>query len=113
LVRIDFATNDIAAEIPFQGEIWRNRIAATDDAVWLASSGLLERIDPSTNTVVARVELPDRSISALAADDDDVWVVTIADDGGRSGFSSGSIQRRTRSQPRSRSVARWSGTRTR
>jgi hypothetical protein len=82
LVRIDFATNEIAAEIPLQAETWRKRIVATDDAVWVASSGLLERIDPATNTVVARVVLPDRSISAIAADDAAVWVVTIADAGG-------------------------------
>jgi hypothetical protein len=83
LVRIDFATNDIAAEIPLQAATWRKRIAATDDAVWVASSGLLERIDPATNTVVARVVLPDRSISAIAADAAAVWVVTIGDDGGQ------------------------------
>ena len=85
LVRIDLATNEIAAEIPLRAASWRNGLAATDDAVWVASSGLLERIDPATNTVVARVALPDRSISAIAADDAAVWVVTIADEGGQPG----------------------------
>jgi hypothetical protein len=79
LVRIDPATNAIAAEIPLPAATW---IAATDDAVWLASSGLLERIDPSTNTVVAKVALPDRPISAITADETAVWVVTIADEDG-------------------------------
>ena len=83
VVRIDLATNDIVAEIPLQETPWRKRIAATDDAVWVASSGVLERIDPATNTVVARVELPDRSISAITADDAAVWAVTIGDDGGQ------------------------------
>lgn len=82
LVRIDPATNAIAAEIPLPAATWRKRIAATDDAVWLASFGLLERIDPTTNTVVAKVALPDRSISAITADETAVWVVTIADEDG-------------------------------
>jgi DNA-binding beta-propeller fold protein YncE len=82
IIRIDLATNEVAAEIPLQGAAWRKRIAATDDVVWVASSGVLERIDPTTNTVVASVELPDRSISAITADDAAVWMVTIGDDGG-------------------------------
>jgi DNA-binding beta-propeller fold protein YncE len=83
VVRIDLATNEIAAEIRLRHTPWRDRIAATDEAVWVASSSLLERIDPATNTVVASVELPDVSISAITADDAAVWVVTIADDGGQ------------------------------
>jgi hypothetical protein len=83
VVRIDLATNEVVAEIQLQGTPWRKRIASTDDAVWVASSGLLERIDPATNTVVASVELPNKSISAITADDAAVWVVMIGDDGGQ------------------------------
>jgi len=83
VVPIDLATNEIAAEIRLRDTPWRDRIAATDEGVWVASSELLERIDPATNTVVARVELPDRSITAMTADAAAVWVVTIGDDGGQ------------------------------
>ena len=113
LVRIDIATNVIAAEIPLQAATWRKRIVATEDAVWVASSGLLERIDPATNTVVARVVLPDRSISAIAADDAAVWAsrspMMVVN---TEGSSSGSTPRRTRSRPRFRSVPKWQATRT-
>ena len=83
VVRIELATNEIVAEIPLLDTPWRDRIAATDEAVWVASSGVLERIDPATNTVVASVGLPDRSISAITADAAAVWVVTVGDDGGQ------------------------------
>ena len=83
MVRIELATNEIVAEIPLLDTPWRDRIAATDEAVWVASSGVLERIDPATNTVVATVGLPDRSISAITADAAAVWVVTVGDDGGQ------------------------------
>jgi hypothetical protein len=77
VIRIDLATNKIVAQIPVQEGPYRKRIAATDDAVWVASHGGLERIDPATNAVAARVQIPDREISAIAADSTDVWAVTI------------------------------------
>jgi DNA-binding beta-propeller fold protein YncE len=77
VMRIDLATNRIVAQIPVQEGPYRKRIAATDDAVWVASHGVLERIDPATNAVVARVQIPDRQISAITADPADVWAVTI------------------------------------
>jgi DNA-binding beta-propeller fold protein YncE len=77
VMRIDLATNQIVAEIPVDRGPSRKQIAATDDAVWVASHGLLERIDPATNAVVARVEIPGRDISAVSADATDVWAVTI------------------------------------
>jgi DNA-binding beta-propeller fold protein YncE len=53
VLRIDLDTNRIEAEIPVTSAPWRDRIVATDAAVWVASSGVLERIDPQTNKVVA------------------------------------------------------------
>jgi len=77
VIRIALTSNEIVAEIPVAGVPWRKRIAATTDAVWVASTGVLERIDPATNTIIATVEIPDRSISAIAADDATLWAVTI------------------------------------
>jgi hypothetical protein len=82
VIRIDPATNEIVATIAVAQGPGRKRIAATDDAVWVASTGLLQRIDPATNSVVASVEIPARSISAITADSSDVWAVTIDADGG-------------------------------
>lgn len=82
VLRIDPATNEIVATVAVAEGPSRKRIAATDNAVWVASTGLLQRIDPATNSVVASVAIPDRSISAVAADSSDVWAVTIGADGG-------------------------------
>lgn len=84
IVRIDLDSNEIVAEIPVAEAPPRKRIAVTDDAVWVASHGLLERVDLATNTVVARVEVPGRAISAIAVDATAVWALTIgavSDDG--------------------------------
>jgi 40-residue YVTN family beta-propeller repeat len=50
-------------------------IAATPSAVWVGSwgNGSLTKIDPSTNTVVARIQLG-HPIGGVAADDGLVWV---------------------------------------
>jgi TolB protein len=77
VIRIDLATNRIVAEIPVDRGPSRKQIAATDDAVWVALHGVLERIDPATNAVVARVNIPGRDISAITADATDIWAVTI------------------------------------
>lgn len=82
VMRIDPETNEIVATIPLQVGPGRKRIAATDGAVWVASTGSLQRIDPATNSVVANVEIPGRSISAITADETDVWAVTIGSSGG-------------------------------
>jgi hypothetical protein len=77
LLRIDLATDDVVARIPMTQP--SGAIAATDDAVWVASHALLERIDPATNAVVTEVHVPGRQVSAIVADSTDVWAVTIAD----------------------------------
>jgi hypothetical protein len=93
VVRIDLATNEVVAEIPVQETPWRERIAATEDAVWVASHGVLQRIDPDTNTVVAAVDLQGRPISAIAADSTDVWAVAITEPGEGNGEWTGSLVR--------------------
>jgi hypothetical protein len=84
LLRVDLTTDDVVARIPVTEP--SGAIAATDDAIWVASHALLERIDPATNAVVAEVHVPARQVSAVTADGTDVWAVTIAevsDDGAR------------------------------
>jgi hypothetical protein len=67
----------VLAEIPVRGEPGRDHVAATDGAVWVASGGLLERIDPTRNAVVVEIEIPGSSVSAIVADETAVWVVAI------------------------------------
>jgi DNA-binding beta-propeller fold protein YncE len=93
VARIDLATNEVVAEIPVQESPFRKRIAATDEAVWVASDGVLERIDPDTNTVVASVDLQGRPISAIAADSTAVWAVAITEPSDQAGEWTGSLIR--------------------
>jgi virginiamycin B lyase len=51
-------------------------VLATDDAVWVASTKpySVQRIDPATNTVVAKVRLSGEACSGLASGFGSVWV---------------------------------------
>jgi hypothetical protein len=79
VMRIDLATNDVVAEIPFSN--FPGPIATTDSAIWIGSRGALDKIDPATNKIVGSLAMPGRAVSAIAADDSAVWVVTIPDSG--------------------------------
>ena len=76
--RIDLATNEIVAQIPVESSPYRDQIAATDAAVWVASGRAIVRIDPATNEVVARVDIGDRTATAVAADATAVWALAVA-----------------------------------
>jgi hypothetical protein len=78
VLRIDLSTNEVIAEIPVENSPSREQIVATDDAVWVGSSDLIERIDPATNTVVARIDSPG-FISAMASDATALWAIAIED----------------------------------
>jgi streptogramin lyase len=91
--RIDPVTNEIVAQIPLETSPYRDQIAATDDAVWVASGRAIERIDPATNEVVARVDIGDRSAVAVAADATAVWALGIATPSEDVGESTGSLVR--------------------
>jgi hypothetical protein len=75
VARIDLQTNEVLTEIPVRKTPYRKQIVAIDDAVWVASTGVLQRIDPATNSVVASVDLQGRSVSAIAADATAVWAL--------------------------------------
>ncbi len=79
LVRIDPATNQVLATIPLQGEPWH--VAAADGAVWVGSprSSTLQRIDAATNEMTGQIQLPGDDVTAMAADDQAVWVEVIQD----------------------------------
>jgi DNA-binding beta-propeller fold protein YncE len=77
VIRIDATTNTVAATIPGPNACG---LAADNDAVWATdtSGDALWRIDPATNTVVAKVALPaGASPVAVATGFGSVWVVNV------------------------------------
>lgn len=93
VARIDLETNQVLTEVPVRETPYRKQIAATDDAVWVASTGVLEQIDPATNTVVARVDLQGRSVSAIAADATAVWALAVTEPSDQGGEWTGNLVR--------------------
>jgi len=95
LYRIDRQTATVAATIPTgladrSGEL---SVAAGAGAIWLLTdaAGILSRIDPRTNTVVAKIEVaPNSFAAAFDANSDSVWVTNT---GARGATGPGSVQR--------------------
>jgi YVTN family beta-propeller protein len=86
VVRIDPATNRVAATVPVEGNPFE--IAAAGDSVWVTGNfadggDLLHRIDPETNEVVATLSFPGSYAQPLAAGEGSVWLL-LTDRGERS-----------------------------
>jgi hypothetical protein len=79
VLRIDLETNDVVAQLPFSN--FPGPMAATDNAIWIGSAGALDKIDPATNKIVGSLAMPGRAVSAIAADESAVWLVTIPESG--------------------------------
>lgn len=79
LLRIDPATNEVVATTPLEADPWY--VAAGGGAVWVGfpQSGTIQRIDAGTNEVRGKIRLPGDGVSAIAADDQAVWVEVIQD----------------------------------
>jgi DNA-binding beta-propeller fold protein YncE len=75
VVRMDPGTGVEQARIPVTGGTWG--ITAAAGAVWVADGhfkpGVLSRIDPNTNTVIAEIAMPVRTRN-LVGTDDALWV---------------------------------------
>lgn len=78
LQRIDLQTNKVVATLPVGPALSEGGIAATADSVWLTSEmkGVLSRIDPETNRVVAEIDVPKGSSVTVVGEDKAVWVVS-------------------------------------
>jgi YVTN family beta-propeller protein len=95
LYRIDRKTATVAATISTgladrSGEL---SVAAGSGAIWLLTdaAGVLSRIDPTTNTVVAKIEVaPNSYAAAFDVSSKSVWVTTT---GARGATGPGSLQR--------------------
>lgn len=82
LHRVDTASGSVVETIPVEG--YGGGLAVTDGAVWVGASawtedepGLLLRVDPDTNAIVATIPIDDAfsRVSAVAASDDGVWAM--------------------------------------
>ena len=75
--RIEIKTNQVLATIPAGPSASEGGIAASPEAVWLVtdSKGVLSRIDPSRNAVVAEVTVPPNS-AGVAYGEGAIWVTS-------------------------------------
>jgi YVTN family beta-propeller protein len=72
---VDIATNKVVATIPVGPADSEGGITASPDAIWIPSDkkGILSRIDPKTNEVVAQIEISPGSPAAVYGDGA-IWV---------------------------------------
>jgi dipeptidyl aminopeptidase/acylaminoacyl peptidase len=79
LVRIDPTTDQVLATTALEAE--PGYVAAGGGAIWVGSPRptKIQRIDAATNEVTAQIQLPGDGVSAIAADDQAVWVEVIQD----------------------------------
>jgi hypothetical protein len=77
LARIDLNTKKITQTLPIGPADSEGGITASPDSVWMVTdqTGTLVRIDPKTNTVRAKVQLPRGAFNPLYADGA-VWVTS-------------------------------------
>jgi YVTN family beta-propeller protein len=78
VVRIDPATNRVAATVPVEGNPFE--LAAGEGSVWVTGNfadggDLLHRIDPETNEVVATLSFPGSYAQPLAAGEGSAWLL--------------------------------------
>jgi DNA-binding beta-propeller fold protein YncE len=87
LTRINPQSNQVAAQIDLGAGLVCGGMAAEDNTVWVASalstgdggeivsSGQVERIEPATNTVSAKITVPASLEGMIAADAQGVWAL--------------------------------------
>jgi virginiamycin B lyase len=78
LQRIDPKTNKVSATIPIGPALSEGGLTANADSIWMLTDmkGLLARIDPDTNRMVAEIQVPSGSSVAVLGEDKAIWVVS-------------------------------------
>jgi YVTN family beta-propeller protein len=76
--RVDLKTDTVAATIFVGPANSEGGLTATADSIWMLSDprGVLSRIDPVTNRVVANIPVPAGSFVCVTGEDQAVWVVS-------------------------------------
>jgi len=75
--RIDMKTNQVVATLPIGPAQSEGGVATGAGSFWMVSDqkGVLSRIDPATNQVIAEIAVPERS-AAVNFGEDAAWVTT-------------------------------------
>jgi len=78
LQRIDPKTNKVTATLPIGPALSEGGLAANADSIWMLTDmkGLLARIDPDTNRMVAEIQVPSGSSVVVLGEDKAIWVVS-------------------------------------
>jgi YVTN family beta-propeller protein len=79
LSRIDMKTNEVVATLPIGPAQSEGGVATGAGSFWMVSDqkGVLSRIDPATNKVIAEITVPEKS-AAVNFGEDAAWVTTPA-----------------------------------
>jgi YVTN family beta-propeller protein len=77
LSRIDMKTNEVVATLPIGPAQSEGGVATGAGSFWMVSDqkGVLSRIDPATNKVIAEITVPEKS-AAVNFGEDAAWVTT-------------------------------------
>jgi len=77
LSRIDMKTNEVIATLPIGPAESEGGVATGAGSFWMVSDqkGLLSRIDPATNKVIAEIQVPEKS-AAVNFGENAAWVTT-------------------------------------
>ena len=78
LQRIDPKTNKVTATLSIGPALSEGGLTANADSIWMLTDmkGLLARIDPETNRMVAEIQVPAGSSVVVLGEDKAVWVVS-------------------------------------
>ena len=78
LQRIDPKTNKVTATLAIGPALSEGGLTANADSIWMLTDmkGLLARIDPDTNRMVAEIQVPTGSSVVVLGEDKAIWVVS-------------------------------------
>ena len=78
LQRIDPKTNKVTATLAIGPALSEGGLTANADSIWMLTDmkGLLARIDPDTNRMVAEIQVPSGSSVVVLGEDNAIWVVS-------------------------------------
>jgi hypothetical protein len=79
LVRIDPSNDEVVATTRLEADAWY--LGAGGGSIWVGfpHSSAIQQVDAATNEVTGQWQVPGDGVSAITADDQDVWVEVIQD----------------------------------
>src|SRR5262245_14414382 len=76
LSRVDVQSNRVIATLPYGPANSEGGLATSTDSVWMLTdgSGILSRIDPTTNSRTAEIKVPSGSFACVLGEDGAIWI---------------------------------------